>query len=336
MPLTTAELHHAQQHIREQLLYLQHSPRNRALILHDWIDRILAPAHGARARSFILEATAQLFEVIPALTAIGCPPSFPAQLHDTVRRAVSAVPDAFDAADVSRADARLVYLQRSVLAWLGEVESGNAVDAVTGREGGTERERLEEYITRLEAQTDTRAEEYRRIADEWDAQVQAAADTVFIPLLEHDLTEGEIRDFHPFGAIGQLHVRMRRATGGEEQDVLRFADAQQATPETFDEVTAALAAMRATLAQFERHTDGGRLIVDIASSNGDLRLVGRSVGLGAAAGMLAAWSEEIHRRNHVQLRAGVLFTGRITRDGNTIALDEEHIARKTELLHYSP
>jgi len=335
--MTIAEINRRQHEIRESLLYLRHSPRNAVLMLDRWLRQLLDLSDPALTRSFLLESAAGFLEECADLQPVGCEPVFLKSASDTAAGLRRVLRADFEDKDFLKAENALHRGLRSIEAWLGEAGACDGI-AIPGSAGITERGRLEAVMELLRSTDDPLVDEYRWIAEDWDTALRTQNETVVIPLLEQEISNGLLPDFKPFGYFTALRVTLETPAGQHPQDEVRFTHGAVAGVESaaLEELRSSLAAARSAAPRLfgAPLPQGLRLNVSCMEVASDI--TGRSLGLGAAVGALTSWSGSHEGRLYRAPGAGTVFTGRIDDNGSVVPLHDNHIIAKTRAAFYSP
>ncbi len=339
--MTISDLLNQHQFVRESLLYLHHSKRNQARILNEWISKLMTQAEAQQVSNFLRESVAQLLLVIPTLPVIGSEPEFFSGISKTLATVQSRFAGLFEPQEIATARQRLKLLERTVHAFLGQPVADSIYAAEVSPflfPGMTERDRLKALISFLSAKDDAAMNEYGRILHEWDALVACRDGCVNIPLIEHDLTKGEIKDFHPYGSIATLVTTISRIDNKSSKDVIRFAGAHEQNPVEMEEneLQRVLDAIRQTAPQLINGFVSSSYALTVGYSDTSLEYTGRSLGLGAAVSAMAILSTQMDDRSFSTARSDAVFTGCIDSDSNIHPIDENQIVQKVKAVFFSP
>ncbi|MDH7515024.1 MAG: hypothetical protein QHI48_03990 [Bacteroidota bacterium] len=329
--------------LKESLLYLDGSELNQLQLIDEWLKRVLRQKKPEEIKSYLYELLPLEASLIPAIDVVGLPPEFFSNIRLRISRLTERFPDILNREELDSCFGALESKEWTAWCYLGQPWGCGGYDVLEMGNGETdERGALRAFLSKRERENlrEGNGRELsllQDILDEWDRRTRSAVDTVHIPLIEQDITGGDLKGFTPNGRLATLRTSVQWiSTEDDRINILLPVSNGNDRKKLEDEIRAAITVARKSINECFKRTFPHPLSVTVHWSDQNLPTTGNSLGSGIAVSIAAvALYNYSHKVYYVPNGASV-YTGGIRPDGMLQPVEDDQMRIKTRTVFHSP
>ena len=339
--MQTSETYHQYEQIRESLHFLAHSPRNQVNLVNQWITERIKGNNLFQIKSYLGELCSRIIFHAPNLPTDGCAPAFFEDVARNLSYIHNSVPSLFTDEEITRTVQHLNRHALTIHCYLG------APDAYEQGEQSfrdelppecAEHETLARYIDFLKKRGAPDVDLYEKIAADWDKRTKGSDRCILIPLIEQDITGGEIAGFRPFGMISELCSAIQPLPAGDGKDVIQLDNMHSSSGIDTNGGTIELIpeAVRHVGCSILRNYTPAHYTLSVHFPETLRMYTGLSFSLGLTVNSLAQLSREATDRHYFRVSGSTVFTGAVDKTGQVQPMRDRLVRKKIETVFYSP